>query len=182
MSKNSAEKKNNLETLLSIRYKYRGCPQGSTFGPLLWNIFQNDLTFNVCNCPLSLYADDHQLYVIGRRIQDEERTLNDESNNVSNWYLINALQGNFSKYQAVRFGPKSTDRYIDIVITDIRGKLSDIKTTEGIRRWPNEFQRAYWQSYEKGIKTEVLEFYYVCEISYHSRLNSRSIKPLYYHY
>ena len=35
----------------------------------------------------------------------------------------------------------------------IRRKLSDIKTTGGIHRWPNEFQTAYWRSYEKGIKT-----------------------------
>ena len=96
----------------------RVCPQGSTFGPLLWNIFQNNLTFNVSNCPSSMYADDHQLYAIGRRIQDVERTINDEGNNVSSWYSTNALQGNFSKYQAVRFGPRSTDRDIDIVITD----------------------------------------------------------------
>ena len=78
-----------------------GCPQGSTFGPLLWNIFQNDLSFTVSNCPLSMYADDHQLYAIGRQIQDVERKLNDEGNNVSNWYSTNTLQGNFSKYQAV---------------------------------------------------------------------------------
>ena len=44
--------------------------------------------------------------------------LNDEENNVSNWYSTNALQGNFSKYQALRFGLKSTDRDFDIVITD----------------------------------------------------------------
>ena len=85
-----------METTSEWKDVNRGCPQGSTFGPLLWNIFQNDLTFNVCKCPISLYADDHQLYAIGRRIQDVERTLNDEGNNISNWYSINALQGNFS--------------------------------------------------------------------------------------
>ena len=58
----------------------RGCPHGFTFGLLLWNIFQNESTFNVSNCPLSLYADYHQLYAVERRIQDVERTLNDEGN------------------------------------------------------------------------------------------------------
>ena len=43
----------------------RGCPQGSSFGPLLWNIFQNDMTYIVNNASLSMYADDHQLYVKG---------------------------------------------------------------------------------------------------------------------
>ena len=40
----------------------KGCPQGSCFGPLLWNIFQNDLFFSIKHCQLSIYADDHQLY------------------------------------------------------------------------------------------------------------------------
>lgn len=43
----------------------RGCPQGSSFGPLLWNIFQNDMTSIMNNASLSMYADDHQLYVKG---------------------------------------------------------------------------------------------------------------------
>ena len=43
----------------------RGCPQGSSFGPLLWNLFQNDMTMLVKYTNLFMYADDHQLYVTG---------------------------------------------------------------------------------------------------------------------
>ena len=43
----------------------RGCPQGSSFGLLLWNIVQTDMTYIVNNASLSMYADDHQLYVKG---------------------------------------------------------------------------------------------------------------------
>ena len=43
----------------------RGCPQGSSFGPLLWNLFQNDLSLHIKDANLTMYADDHQLYVMG---------------------------------------------------------------------------------------------------------------------
>ena len=39
----------------------RGCPQGSAFGPLLWNTFQNDLTYDI-DTHLNIYTDDHQFY------------------------------------------------------------------------------------------------------------------------
>lgn len=41
----------------------RGYPQASSFGPLLWNFFQNDMTDLIGEDSLSMYADDHQLYV-----------------------------------------------------------------------------------------------------------------------
>ena len=43
----------------------QGCPQGSSFGPLLWNLFQNYLSLQVKDENLTMYADDHQLYVMG---------------------------------------------------------------------------------------------------------------------
>ena len=47
----------------SSRTVNRGCPQGSALGPLLWNIFQNDLSYCVTT-NLSMYADDHIVNVI----------------------------------------------------------------------------------------------------------------------
>ena len=40
----------------------RGCPQGSPFGPVIWNLFQNDMAQQVTNSKLTLHADDHQMY------------------------------------------------------------------------------------------------------------------------
>ena len=81
--------------------------------------FQNhltDLIHSVSNCELSMYADDRQRYSIGPRIHDVEKNLNNDGNDVSNWYTTNLLQGNFSKYQAISLGRKSTNTEINVVI------------------------------------------------------------------
>lgn len=51
----------------SWRNGEEGCPQGSVIGPLLWNIFQNDPSHNL-GSGLSMYADDHQIYVKGKDV------------------------------------------------------------------------------------------------------------------
>ena len=63
----------------SSRFASRGCPQGSALGPLLWNVFQNDLSYCL-SANLSMFADDHQIYHTGA---DQ---LKDSANLATTWY------------------------------------------------------------------------------------------------
>ena len=48
----------------SSRTISRGCPQGSSLGALMWNIFQM-IFFVVVKSSLSMYGDDHQMFHVG---------------------------------------------------------------------------------------------------------------------
>ena len=93
----------------------RGCPQGSSFGPLLWNIFQNDMTYTVKNSNLSMYADDHQLYVRGDTVSCVEQLLNNGGHTISKWYKENFLKGNYDKYNLMLLGRKNKTKDISSI-------------------------------------------------------------------
>ena len=52
----------------ACKEQQRGRPQGSSFGPLLWNLFQNDLSLHRQSANLFMYANDHQIYTSGNDI------------------------------------------------------------------------------------------------------------------
>ena len=68
----------------------RGCPQGSAFGPLIWNIFQNDLTYTV-DANMNRYADDHQFYAVDGTLSDVHDDLTVCAESASSWYLITII-------------------------------------------------------------------------------------------
>ncbi|PFX16582.1 RNA-directed DNA polymerase from mobile element jockey [Stylophora pistillata] len=105
----------------------RGCPQGSNLGPLLWNIFQNDLVQNIHTDRLAMYADDHQVYSAGQKTEDVETILNDEGTRTSEWYQQNLLKCNQDKFHALSLGPGHKKKRMNLNIKEI-----NIKSSSGI--------------------------------------------------
>ena len=87
----------------------RGCPQGSSFGPLLWNMFQNDITFYVDESNLTISADDHKMYVTGKNHEADESKLKTQGQLALIWYKNNFLLANIDKFQSLTINPRNID-------------------------------------------------------------------------
>lgn len=94
----------------------KGCPQGSTFGPLLWNVFQNDLPFQVGKANVSMYADDHQVYVGGHTSEGVVKNLVRDGERLTQWCKDNLLQVNCDKYQCMLLGCENTEGKINLKV------------------------------------------------------------------
>ena len=80
--KNRKEKVQINNKFSSERDVIAGVPQGSTDGPLVFNLFINDLVFFIEQCTLSNYADDNNLSFSG---EDKELMI------VENWFFENYM-------------------------------------------------------------------------------------------
>ena len=87
----------------------RGCPLGSAFGTLLWNMFQNDLAYHFKGPSLTMYANNHQLYVTGKSYDTVETQLKQQGEFAKAWYKDNFLLANPDKYQLLTINPRNLD-------------------------------------------------------------------------
>ena len=80
-----------------------GVPQGSILGPLLFNIFINDLLFFVQDSNICNFADDNTLYAFGKTVTEVRATLETKISNALKWMDLNAM---VAKFQIMFLGAK----------------------------------------------------------------------------
>lgn len=84
-----------------------GVPQGSILGPLLFNLYINDIV-NISDKPtFVIYADDTSLFFRGSCLSDIRNQADDCLRLLHQWSLCNSLPINTNKTKAVLFRPRN---------------------------------------------------------------------------
>lgn len=94
-----------------------GVPQGSHLGPLLFNLFLNDVFSIFSHCNALAYADDLKLYCSVRTVRDAVG-LQRDLDSLSSWCQRNGLFLNIKKCKVVSFHRKTSPMIFDYNLAD----------------------------------------------------------------
>ena len=99
-----------------------GVPQGSILGPLMLNIFLNNIFFMfISKCSLCNYADDNTLYCTGKDLNQIKRTLEMDFMILHQWLHKNHMKVNPGKCHYMVIGSRDLSHEIMLNNNKITG-------------------------------------------------------------
>ena len=87
----------------------RGVPQGSVLGPLLFNIYINDLLLFIQNSDICNYADDTTIYSCDKSLDNITHKLENDCNVALKWFADNFMKLNADKCHLLVLGQRCDD-------------------------------------------------------------------------
>ena len=91
-----------------------GVPQGSILGPLLFNIFINDLLSVIQKTRICNFADDNTIYSFASSTEAVISNLKYDLIHVLSWFSSNELVANPNKFQLMLLGTDKTDTQMNV--------------------------------------------------------------------
>ena len=76
----------------------RGIPQGSILGPILFNIFINEIFMVIEQSDICNFAGNNTLYSYGEWLTEIKENLIFDTKGILNWFRLNSLKANPGKY------------------------------------------------------------------------------------
>ena len=105
----------------------KGVPQGSILGPLLFNVFINDIFHALGRSSLYNYADDNTLSYAHHNAETVINTLQQDCSSLLHWFQENQMKVNPHKFQAISFGKRGNG-----VITDFKCGMTQVKCEDSV--------------------------------------------------
>lgn len=111
-----------------------GVPQGSILGPLLFNIYLNDIICINPNIKHIIYADDTTMLLSAACPNDLISEANSSLSRLHEWSSANALKINTAKTKAILFRPRNKSVFIntDLLLGDSKIEILPVFKTLGV--------------------------------------------------
>ena len=151
-----------------------GTPQGSCLGPLLFLIFSNDLHKHLEYCNNLQFADDTTIYKGHRNLRYLTWCVEQDLNNLNDWFKANKLTLNVDKSVHMVFGKKNNTK-TEIKLGDI--ELPRVTAVKFLGIWMDEHLN--WNEHLSKLKLRVKRNLNLLQIGT-NMLDPQTKKILYY--